>query len=242
MRSQPLPALAALFVGLIFMSDQSTAQSPGQAVGRDVERTVSVSASGTVSAAPDIAYISTGVASEAATAREALDANTKAMGTLIAGLKALAIDAKDIQTSNINVEPRHQHFKDGRPPAIVGYRVVNQVRITQRNIARLGETLDRSITLGANQLGGIGFEVSGAEQLKDEARTRAMANALRRAKLYATAAGATVDRVLTISETVANHPGPRPFTGARMAMAEAVPVEAGEQSLQVTIHVTWALK
>ena len=119
--------------------------------------------------------------------------------------------------------------------------MVNQVRIVQRDIAKLGETLDRSITLGANQLGGISFEVSNAETLKDEARRRAMANAQRRAQLYATAAGAQVDRVLTISETVVT-PGPRPLGGARMAMAEAVPVEAGEQALTVTVYVTWSLK
>lgn len=207
-----------------------------------LERTVSVSATGSVNAAPDLASISTGVSTEAATAREALDANNKAMRALIDGLKALGLDAKDIRTTSVNVEPRHQHFKDGRPPAVVGYRVLNQVRINQRDISKLGETLDRSITLGANQLGGISFEVSKAEQLKDEARKQAMENALRRAQLYASVAGAQVDRVLTISETVAGMPGPRLLQGARMAMAEAVPVEPGEQALTVTVHVTWALK
>lgn len=217
------------------MTDNAAAQE------RHTERTVTVSASGSVNAAPDIATISTGVATEGQTARDALDTNNKAMRALIDGLKALGHDAKDIQTTHVGVEPRLQHHKDGRPPTIVGYRVVNQVRIVERSIARLGETLDKAITLGANQLGGIGFEVSNAETLKDEARRRAMANALRRAQLYATAAGATVDRVLTISET-AFSAGPRPVQVARMAMAEAVPVEAGEQTLNVTVHVTWALK
>ena len=229
------PVLAALSLGSIAMTDPSVAQE------RSTERTVSVSATGSVNAAPDIAYISTGVATEGTTAREALDANNKAMRAVIDGLKALGLDAKDIQTSQVGVEPRHQHFKDGRPPAIVGYRVVNQLRIVQRDLAKLGETLDKSITLGANQLGGINFEVSKAETLKDEARRLAMANALRRAQLYAGAAGSRVDRVITISETVAG--GPRPVhAGARMAMAETMPVEAGEQALSVTVHVTWALK
>lgn len=209
---------------------------------RTPERTVSVSATGSVNASPDVATISTGVATEAATARDALDANNKSMKALIDGLKALGLEASDIATTHIGVEPKHQHHKDGRPPTVVGYRVVNQVRITQRNIANLGETLDRSISLGANQLGGISFEVSKAEVSKDEARKLAMANALRRAQLYAGAAGAQVDRVLTISENV-TMAGPRPMAGnVRMAMADAVPVEAGEQALTVTIHVTWSLK
>lgn len=229
-------SLAMIVPGAVAMTSSAEAQDKS-AIGR----TVSVSATGSASASPDVARISTGVATEAATAREALDANNKAMRALIDGLKTLGLDAKDIQTTHIGVEPRHQHHKDGRPPTIVGYRVVNQVSITQRNVARLGETLDRSISLGANQLGGIAFEVSNAETLKDEARRRAMQNARRRAELYATAAGASLDRVLTISEHVAMA-GPRPVGGVRMAMAEAVPVEAGEQSLDVTIHVTWSLK
>lgn len=229
--------LVAALVSAIAMTDPTQAQDR-----QAFERTVTVSATGSVNAAPDVASISTGVATDGVTAREALDGNNKTMRELIEGLKALGLEAKDIRTTNVSVEPRHQHFKDGRPPAVVGYRVVNQVRLVQRNIARLGETLDRSITLGANQLGGISFEISNAEQLKDNARKQAMDNALRRAQLYASAAGAQVDRVLTISETVFGVPGPRPLQATRMAMAEAVPVEPGEQALSVTVHVTWALK
>ncbi len=220
----------------------ASAEAQDRAAERAFERTVSVSATGSASAQPDIARISTGVVTEGATAREALDANTRSMRALIDGLKGLGIDAKDIQTANIAVEPRYHQPKDGRPATINGYRVVNQVRIVLRDIAKVGETLDRGITLGANQLGGIAFEVSRAETLKDEARRQAMANALRRAKLYATAAGAQVDRVLTISETSVG-PQPRPMAGgARMAMSEAVPVEAGQQSLEATVRVTWSLK
>lgn len=213
-----------------------------RAADRMTERTVSVSATGSVSAEPDIAHVSTGVLTEGATAREALDKNTAAMRALIDGLKSLGIDAKDIQTTHIGVEPRYQPSKDGRTPTINGYRVNNQVRIVQRAVAKLGDTLDKAVTLGANQINGVHFEVSKAETLKDEARRLAMANARRRAELYATAAGAQLDRVLTISETVIGS-GPRPMLGnARMAMAEAVPVEAGSQSLDVTIHVLWSLK
>ena len=187
------PIIAALALGAFAMTAASHAQD------RAAERTVSVSATGSVIAEPDIAHVSTGVLTEGATAREALDRNTTAMRALIDGLKALGIDAKDIQTTHIGVEPRYQQSKDGRTPTINGYRVHNQVRIVQRVIGKLGETLDKAVTLGANQINGVQFEVSQAETLKDEARRRAMANALRRAQLYATAAGGQVDRVLAIS-------------------------------------------
>ena len=206
------------------------------------KRTVSVSATGSVSAEPDIANISTGVVSEAETAREAVSHNTAAMKRMVDGLKAAGIAAKDIQTSSFNVEPRYQHAKDGRPPAIIGYRVLNQVHIVARDLAKLGEVLDQAVTLGANQLGGISFEVSKAETLQDDARREAMANALRRARLYAAAAGAELGEVLTIAEEVQAGP-PRPVPMARAAMAaDAVPIERGSRTLEVKVHVTWALK
>jgi uncharacterized protein YggE len=205
-----------------------------------LERTVSVSATGSASAEPDVARISTGVVSEAESAREAVSQNTALMKRVVDALKAAGIAAKDIQTTAVNVEPRYQHANDGRPPAIIGYRALNQVEIDARDIAKLGEVLDQAVTSGANQIGGIHFEVSNAETLLDEARKQAMANALRRAKLYAVAAGTELGQVLTIAEEV--HVGPpRPLARSALA-AEAMPIERGSQTLEVKVHVTWALR
>ena len=207
---------------------------------KSAESHVSVSATGSVAADPDMATISTGVIVEADTAKDALARNSTVMAKLIDGLKALAIAAKDIQTTAVNVEPRYVQAKDGRPTTISGYRVVNQVRLTVRDVKRLGEILDSAITLGANQVNGINFDVSNAETLKDEARKQAMVNAKRRAELYATAAGAQLGSVLTISEDVSS--GPRPMPLARAAMAGNVPIEAGTRTLTVEVHVTYALR
>lgn len=206
-------------------------------------RTVTVSAKGRVQAAPDMARVSTGVVAEAKTAKEALAKNSEAMRRVVDGLKQAGIAAKDIQTTSFEIQPRHRHHKDGRPPEIVGYQVHNQVRIVARDLPKLGEVLDRIVTLGTNQVGGIDFQVSGQEKLADEARKQAMANALRRAKLYAEAAGAEVGRVLTISEEVRHHGGSRPVAMARAAMAtEAAPIEPGTETLEVSVLVTWELR
>jgi uncharacterized protein len=204
------------------------------------DRTVSVSATGSVAAEPDLATISTGVVSEADTAREALSRNTATMAKEIEGLKALGITAQDIRTTAVNVEPRYRSVKD-QAPAIVGYQVVNQVRITARDLKRLGEVLDQIVSLGVNQVGGIAFEVSKAEELKDEARKMAMANALRRARLYASSAGAEIGPVVSISEDAPAAPGPRPLARSALAAGD-VPIEPGTQRLEVKIHVTWALR
>ena len=231
--------IAALALTALVVSAPTGAHAQDPA--RVLERTVSVSATGSAVATPDRAAISPGVMTEAATAREAMTLNTVAMRKLIDGLKALGIEAKDIQTTAVNINPRYADGRGGKAPTITGYQATNQVRIIVRDLKKIGEVLDQAITLGANQMGGIAFEVSNAETLKDEARKVAMANARRRAELYAAAAGVAVGGVLAISETTQG-PQPRIFAGARAAMAEAVPGEAGSVDLTVQVHVTWTLR
>lgn len=241
-RSALLLSLALVLAPSALPLTPALAQEPAKMT----ERTVSVSATGSASAEPDRAAISTGVMTEAATAREAMSANTTAMKRLIDGLKSAGIDPKDIRTTQIQVNPRYSQPssqpKGDRQPVITGYTAINQVRIIVRDLKRLGEILDQSITLGANQMGGVAFEVSEAETMRDEARKNAMVNARRRAELYATAAGASIGQVLSISESI-HGPQPRQvFAGGRAAMAEAVPVEPGTIDLTAQVHVTYALK
>jgi uncharacterized protein YggE len=207
---------------------------------RPAERYVSVSATGSVAAEPDMASVSTGVIVEADTAKEALARNSTVMAKLIDGLKALGIAPADIQTTSLNVEPRYVQAKDGRPASINGYRVVNQVRLTVREVKRLGEVLDAAIALGANQVHGISFDVTKAESLKDEARKQAIANAKQRAELYATAAGVQLGPVMQIAESVSE--SPRPVFATRAVGAAPVPIEAGTRVLTVEINVTYALR
>jgi len=203
-------------------------------------RSITVSASGSVAAEPDRARITSGVTTEAATAKEALSQNSEAMKKVIAGLKESGVEAKDIQTTSFRIEPRYTRAKEGEAPKIVGYRVTNQVQILARNLDRLGEILDQLISLGANQMGGLSFEVSEGETLRDEARKQAVANALRRAKIYADAAGAEIGEVLTIRE--GGDMGPQPMAMARAMKAEAVPLERGTETLRASVSVTWELK
>ena len=240
MRNNRPLALAGLALLGVAMLAAPVAGSGAQAAEQETQRRISVTASAEVSAEPDIALISTGVVSEAQTAREALDANSAAMRRLVEGLKSAGIEPRDIQTVSFNVEPRYEQRRDNRSPSIIGYRVHNQVRITAREIDRLGEVLDQAVTLGANQIGGIQFEVSKAETLRDDARRAAMANARRRAELFAAAAGVELGEVLRIEESTQRGGPPVPF--ARTLAAESVPIERGTQTLEATVSVTWELE
>lgn len=234
----PRPILRRTFLPVLL----TLLAAPGAlAQEQRLARTVTVSAAGQVTAEPDMARISTGVVSEAATAREALIRNSTAMKALIAGLKENGIDEKDIQTSSFSIDPRYNNPLEGQTAIITGYRVSNQVEVTARDLERLGQVMDALVVLGANQMNGLAFDVSKAESLKDDARKDAIANALRRAKLYAEAAGAEVGEVIAISEEAA-HFQPVAVRMDRAMKAEAVPIERGSQTLEARVTVTWALK
>ncbi len=211
--------------------------------------TVSVTGTGEVHAAPDTAYINSGVTTQGATAREALDANTVAMEELIATLREAGIDRRDIQTSNFSVSPNYV-YTDERdengytlPPRINGYVVSNSVTIRIRDLELLGIILDRSVTVGANTVNGISFEVADPSNLLDEARVDAFSDARDKAALYAVAAGGQLGTVMSIVEAQTfGQPEPMMMRqSAAMTDAASVPVEAGELTFSVSVTVTWSL-
>jgi uncharacterized protein YggE len=202
--------------------------------------TVTVAGTGTVSAAPDMAEITTGVVTQAPTAAQALAANSQVMERLLQALGALGVAARDIQTTNISVSPLRRQGRDGQPPEITGYEVTNQVRVKVRDLSRLGRVLDQQVGQGANLVYGIQFGRQEPEPLRDEARKRAMADARRKAELYAAAVALEVGRVVTVQE--AGAATPRPEMAPRMTMSAAVPVAPGEQEIQASVIVTFTLE
>lgn len=241
--ASPLKSLAAHLAAVTLML--TALILPAFAQDKPMDRTVTVSATGTVSAEPDEAAIATGVTTEAKTAREAVLSNSAAMKKVISELlKGQAIEAKDIQTTQFNVEPVYVYPQEEKPPVATGYRVHNMLSVRVRKLDKLGEVLDQLVSVGANQMNGISFDVSKAETLKDEARKDAMANALRRAKLFAAAGGAEVGEIVQISEDVSGFaPQPVMFGRAKNMAAEAsVPVERGSQQLEARVTATWKLK
>jgi len=233
----------ALLAALLFFGLSLGPVLPAHAISKEDRRTITISGTGIVKAPADIARISTGVVSEAKTARAALESNTTAMGRVVGELKSQGIEPKDIQTSNFAVHPRYQQNKDGAAPVIIGYRVTNSVLIKVRDLKRLGEILDRVVTLGSNQIGGIAFAIDKPGQLRDEARKQATQDAIRKAKLYTEAAGVGLGEILSIGENVVSHP-PRPMM-ARMAMeakSASVPIESGEQSIEVRVNIVWQIE
>jgi uncharacterized protein YggE len=203
---------------------------------------IAVSGEAAISTAPDLAQIDGGVTSEAKTAREASEANNAAMGKVLQALQGAGIDQKDYQTSRLSLQPESAPNRSGAStPTIVSYRASNRVRVRLRDLTKLANVIDTMVTAGANDIGGISFKVSNASKLLDDAREQAIADARRKAEIYARAAGVTLGAPLSISEEGNAAPVPYHRLAAGMALA-ATPVAAGEETLQVTVSVSWAIK
>lgn len=203
---------------------------------------LTVVGTGKVSARPDMAQIQVGVATEAPSAQEALKTNNAAMSRLFSTLEGRGIAPKDLLTTNFNVSPLYKRGPRGEQlPQIAGYRVGNMIQVRVRQLQLLGSILDEVVQGGANQVHGIAFSVAEPTPLLDEARRLAMADARRKAALYAKEAQVTLGRVLLIQEQAPHFP--RPFLAGfdRAEAGAAVPIAEGEQDFAASITVTYAL-
>jgi hypothetical protein len=202
-----------------------------------------VVALGEVTRVPDVARINAGVVTQATSASEAIRLNSGRMAAVRDALRRAGIAERDIQTSNISLQPDYR-YAENQPPVLTGYRASNEVSVRFRDIAQTGRILDALVAQGANQINGPMLEIDRPEAALDEARTAAIANARARAELYARSLGMRVRRVLSVSEAgVPSMPYPQPIMAARVAaVAEAMQIDPGEQRLGVTLTVSFELE
>ncbi|PTW53222.1 hypothetical protein C8N35_11738 [Breoghania corrubedonensis] len=238
---------AMLVAALCTVTATIFAQGPALAQENDKVATMTLTGTGDVTATPDMAVVTSGVVSQAKTAREALTANTDAMTGLIGEIKSAGIEARDIQTNGFSISPRYAERRDGNgnwqeDRKIVGYQVNNGVSVRVRDLSKLGALLDAMVTKGANNVGGIHFIVSNADERRDEARTAAVTDVKRKAELYAKAAGVKLGRILSISEGDTYRPQPMMMVRSMKAEDASVPMEAGEETLSVNVTITWQLE
>jgi len=204
---------------------------------------ISVTGEANVSVAPDQAQIDGGVTSDAKTAREASDANNAAMGKVLLALKGAGIEEKDYQTSRLSLQPQFAaNYKPSeRASGIVSFRASNRVTVKIRDVTKVANVIDVLVGAGANEIGGINFTVTQASKHLDEAREKAIADARRKAEIYAKAAGVTLGEPISISEETGS-PGPLFRSKVAAPMAAGAAVAQGEETLSVTISMSWAIK
>ena len=202
-----------------------------------------VSATGESTRVPDVAIISAGVVTRAATAAAAMRENAERMERMIAALKAAGVADRDVQTSNLSLNPEYRYVEN-QPPQLTGYTASNQVNIRFRDIRNSGRVLDVLVAQGANQINGPTLTLDQPEAALDEARANAVALGRARAQLYARSLGMQVVRIVSVSES-GRHFGPPPPMPERGGMDMAVAktqIVPGEQSYQVALAMVFELR
>ncbi|HKN30698.1 MAG TPA: SIMPL domain-containing protein [Roseiarcus sp.] len=242
MRYLPLLCIAASVLAPV-------AAPPAHAYERELidvgaERWVEVSGEGSVNVAPDFARVTLGVTTTGKDAREAVAANAKAVNSLISMLKGEGVAAADIQTSSLSITPEFSNPRSNSPTehSITGYNVSDMVTVTVRDIPHLGSLIDKAVEAGANAMYGIAYGENDPSALLDKARPLAVADAKRKAEIYASAGDARVGRLMELTEQT----GAQPLPFARRAYVQSAaaaptPIEAGEDRLTVSVTALFEL-
>lgn len=207
----------------------------------NAEGRLSLVGNGSVESVPDMATINLGVVAEAKTAADALAENSAATTDVLQSVVAAGIEKRDMQTSGLSLSPNwnNRSSSSNSAPKIVGFIAHNQITIRVRELSGLGEILDTVVQSGATNFNGLSFGLQNPAPLMDKARINAVADAKRKAVLYADAAGVELGEILEITES--GGASPRPMMMQEMARS-AVPIAEGEVSIRASVNVVFAIK
>ena len=206
------------------------------------EGKIVVTGEGRVDSAPDLATISVGVSTQAATAAEALSANNAKLATVLERLKTSGVEGRDLQTSGLSLGPRIEYNSATNQPKVVNYEASNMLTVRVRELSALGTILDQTVADGANVFNGLEFSLADPQPALDEARKLAVKDARRKAEMMAEAAGVKLGKLMTLDEGGRDRPVPMMRMQAVAASAEAVPVAEGEVSYTVSVTAVWEIK
>ncbi|MCI9665897.1 MAG: SIMPL domain-containing protein [Angelakisella sp.] len=158
--------------------------------------TITVVGKSGMEATPDVAKVSLGVSSRAATPSIAREENTAAINATLAALAEMGIEEKDIQTTNMNMW--NNYDSNGN---LTGYRMSTDLTVYVRDITKAGDVVDAAIAAGANELNGVSYLLSNEDEMYNTALADAIALARTKAEVLAEAAGKTVGQVKKVDET-----------------------------------------
>ncbi len=224
-------------------------------------RSITVSADAKVVAVPDVATFSAGVITQGGKDVAALQKeNSTKSNKIVDFIKSKGVAAKDIQTEQYSVEPRYQTSSCYTPTAypgnaeicppaeIVGYSIRQSISVKVRNFQTIGDLLGGLVTAGANEVSSISFTIDDPDMLQNQAREKAIAKALLKAKTIARASGFSLGNVVSFDEGYSGYPVPY-YSKASMSvgaeardMAVAPSIEPGSQNITANVTIRYEIK
>jgi len=202
---------------------------------------LSVSGTGEIKTAPDIARISLGVLTQAKEAAAAAQENAARVTAIMGALKKAGIAEKDIETAMYNVNPMYD-YKEGTQ-ILTGYQVSNIVRVSTKKLDMVGRLIDAGLSAGANNVQGVTFDIENEEPLKQQALAKAIEAAQAKARVMAAALKIELGRVLSVTESEQPVYVPQPMGVMYAEARTTVPTPISPQQLTVraSVQVTYAI-
>lgn len=231
-------ALLAAALGLAGFTPVQAAASPDQ----PTKRTINVTGDGTVTAAPDIAYITLGVITEDKDAGTAQKDNASAMSKVVTVLKASGIKSEDIKTTNFSIYPKYDYNKANGVSNIIGYTCSNNVQVTIRDITKVGPIIDAASDSGVNMTSNISFGLSNPEKYYNDALKKAVQTAKGKAETMASIYGVTLKTPVTITENGGYNPVYPIYAmkaDSAAGAAPSTPVEAGTMDIKASVSMVY---
>lgn len=232
-------ALCAIVVVALVMTNKSNEQDRFSVLG-----------SGTVYAKADIANIQVGLKTGAKkTAAEATVESTNKMNEIVAELKKLDIDEKDIKTTDYNLNPVYNYTND-RGQELIGYEVTQNMSVKVRDLSKIGDVISKTTEKGANQIGNISFTIDDEFDLKNQARELAIKKAQEKAVMIAKQSGMKLGRIKSVFENSDSTPPPMfNYTNAKMdltagseASIPAPSIQSGQNEIKVEVTLVYEVK
>lgn len=205
------------------------------------DETITVSGTGTVTVTPDIAQISLGVQTFAASTKTAQAENTKTVNGVIEVLENAGVEEKNIATSGLDIYANYDYSESGSG-TLTGYTVTTTLRVSNLNVSDVGNLIDVATDAGVNQVNGISYSYSDSVTAYDQAIEAALDRASEKAQKIADKEGKTLAGIRTIQENGATYDSPvdsGQYASAEDSSGSSMNVLAGEADVTATVTVTY---
>lgn len=211
------------------------------AIAAEFETIVRVSGEGRVEAVPDMAVISLRVWRRSESAQEATAELAEAVGGVLSALEAQGVDARDMQTSSLNLAPIWSNTRDGSERELLGYEASNILSVRVLELDRFGAVLDATLAQGANGFQGFRLSVQEPRPFEDGARVAAFEDGYAKARLYAEAASMRIVGIRSITEGGGFRAQPMQESMMRAASMD-MPIAAGTMDITVSVALEVVLE
>jgi hypothetical protein len=235
-----------LFVGLLLVPLTTWA-----AEAKPETPTLTVSGTGTLSLAPDTAFVTLGMETAGKVLAETQEQNAAAMQKVMERVLQSGIEKERIQTSSFTVTPRYKPQPPPRSsdvvpgePEIIGYTVSNMLTVEVRDLEKVGKVIDTALTAGANRFHGLHWALRDERLPRLRVLKMAAAQAREKAQALGEALNVKLVRILTANESGVHVIPPRPFIAREMAGAgqASVPIAPGELKVEASLTLVYEIK